>query len=130
MVTDNIKIWTLKEKLPRTGIFSLFANCSDVTTRWRDDVMWRDTAVTLWWRDDYMHGLESNCLTLFLKMGYPHHGMEFTRALIRSPLERGRTPTRTPPVLREKHEIVAIGDYHFHFFKFFSEVCVALLPDN
>ena len=32
-------------------------------------------------------------------MGYPHHKMEFTWALFRSPLERGRTPTRMPPVL-------------------------------
>ena len=31
----------------------------------------------------------SNCLTLFLKMGYPHHRMVFAWALIRSPLERG-----------------------------------------
>ena len=35
----------------------------------------------------------------FLQMGYPHHRMEFERALVRGPLKRGRTPSRMPPVL-------------------------------
>ena len=34
----------------------------------------------------------------FLEVGYPHHRMVFGRALVRGPLERGRTPTRMPPV--------------------------------
>ena len=54
-----------------------------------------------------VHALDTKFLNLdpieklfFLKMGYPHLGMEFTRALSMSPRKMGRTQARTPPVFR------------------------------
>ena len=55
----------------------------------------------------------------------PHHRMKFTWALIRSLLERGRTPTRTPPPLYYLNNKA----YHFLCTTFLFQFGVVILVE-
>ena len=61
--------------------------------------------------------MRDDAFFFFLKVAYPHRRMVLTRALIRGPLERGRTPTRIPPVLESGENFLKTV-----FFEIFPEL--------